>query len=118
MKNVWRYIVVLCALIACARTASAQYYSWGADPTYMRWNKLKGDKINIIYPDTARTIGYKMMGRIPDIFFSSIDSPTFNMTRKGVVAYPLPKQIMLPAVGGDFLRPERSQAAGPRWSRQ
>ena len=61
MKNVWRYIVVVCALLACAYTASAQYYSWGADPTYMRWNKLKGDKIDIIYPDTARTIGYKMM---------------------------------------------------------
>ena len=44
-----------------AYTASAQYYSWGADPTYMRWNKLKGDKIDVIYPDTARTLGYKMM---------------------------------------------------------
>ena len=44
-----------------AYTASAQYYSWGADPTYMRWRKLKGDKIDVIYPDTARTQGYKMM---------------------------------------------------------
>ena len=44
-----------------AHTASAQYYSWGADPTYMRWRKLKGDKIDVVYPDTARTQGYKMM---------------------------------------------------------
>ena len=44
-----------------AYSASAQYYSWGADPTYMRWRKLKGDKIDVIYPDTARTQGYKMM---------------------------------------------------------
>ena len=61
MKNFWRYIVVACAFLACAHAASAQYYSWGADPTYMRWYKLKGDKIDIIYPDTAHTIGYKMM---------------------------------------------------------
>ncbi len=44
-----------------AYSASAQYYSWGADPTYMRWRKLKGDKIDVIYPDTARSQGYKMM---------------------------------------------------------
>ena len=48
------------ALVA-AHTASAQYYSWGADPTYMQWRKLKGDKIDVIYPDTARNLGYKMM---------------------------------------------------------
>ena len=52
---------VAIALIVCAREASAQYYSWGADPTYMRWYKLKGDKIDVIYPDTARNIGYRMM---------------------------------------------------------
>ena len=54
-------MVVVAALLACAHESSAQYYSWGADPTYMRWNKLKGDKVDVIYPDTARTIGYKMM---------------------------------------------------------
>ena len=42
-------------------SVSAQYYSWGADPTYMQWRKLKGDKIDVIYPDTAREVGYKMM---------------------------------------------------------
>ena len=44
-----------------AYSASAQYYSWGADPTYMIWRRIKGDKIDVIYPDTARTLGYKMM---------------------------------------------------------
>ena len=104
MKNVWRYIVVLCALIACARTASAQYYSWGADPTYMRWNKLKGDKINIIYPDTARTIGYKMMYYTqkiqPDIGFGFRHGPMKipfiihpeNFSSNGLVIW-LPKRV-------------------------
>ncbi len=55
-----------------AYTASAQYYSWGADPTYMRWRKLKGDKIDVIYPDTARTQGYKMM------YYARAVQPTIN----------------------------------------
>ena len=42
-------------------SASAQYYSWGADSPSMKWQKLKGDKIDVIYPDTARSLGYKMM---------------------------------------------------------
>ncbi len=61
MKRFIRHIVIAIVALLGAYSASAQYYSWGADPTYMRWNKLKGDKIDIIYPDTARTIGYKMM---------------------------------------------------------
>ena len=66
--------MALVALVA-TYTASAQYYSWGADPTYMHWRELKSnnDKISVIYPDTARTIGYKMMSYAravqPDIAF-------------------------------------------------
>lgn len=42
-------------------TVSAQYYSWGADPESMHWKKIKGDKISVIYPDTAASLGYKLM---------------------------------------------------------
>ncbi len=61
MKGIIKHIVIAIVALLGAYSASAQYYSWGADPTYMRWRKLKGDKIDVIYPDTARTQGYKMM---------------------------------------------------------
>ena len=60
MKGVLRHIALLVALIWCG-TASAQYYSWGADPTSMRWRKIKGDKLAVIFPDTATNIGYELM---------------------------------------------------------
>ncbi|MBR2326925.1 MAG: hypothetical protein IKA49_06190 [Alistipes sp.] len=61
MRGFIKHIVIAIVALLGVYSASAQYYSWGADPTYMRWNKLKGEKIDVIYPDTARTIGYKMM---------------------------------------------------------
>ena len=60
MKGGLRHIALLVALIWCG-TASAQYYSWGADPTSMRWRKIKGDKLAVIFPDTATNIGYELM---------------------------------------------------------
>ena len=59
-KGIKNIVIAIVALLA-TYSASAQYYSWGADPTYMQWYRLKGDKIDVIYPDTARTLGYKMM---------------------------------------------------------
>ncbi|MBO5771992.1 MAG: hypothetical protein J6R09_05090, partial [Alistipes sp.] len=59
MKGWIRHITLLIALAWCG-SASAQYYSWGADPESMSWRKIKGDKIAVIYPDTARTIGYQL----------------------------------------------------------
>ena len=61
MKGDIIHIVIAIVALLGASSASAQYYSWGADPTYMQWQKLKGDKIDVIYPDTARELGYKMM---------------------------------------------------------
>lgn len=61
MKRGVKHIIVTIVLLFGTYSASAQYYSWGADPTYMRWRRLKGDKIDVIYPDTARNLGYKMM---------------------------------------------------------
>ena len=61
MKRAIAHIVLAVVALVATYSASAQYYSWGADPTYMHWYRLKGDKIDVIYPDTARTLGYKMM---------------------------------------------------------
>ncbi len=43
-----------------AGRVSAQFYSWGADPESLRWKKMKGDKISVIYPDSAAHIGQKL----------------------------------------------------------
>ncbi len=57
------YISALVLLFAVLfpRSASAQYYSWGADPSSMRWNRIKGEKLSVIFPDTARMQGYQLM---------------------------------------------------------
>ena len=97
-----------------AYTASAQYYSWGADPTYMHWHRLRGDKIDVIYPDTARTLGYKMMYYAqavqPSIDFGFRHGPMKipfiihpeNFSSNGMVMW-LPKRVEIlssPAVNG------------------
>ena len=109
-----RHIVLVIVALAGCYTASAQYYSWGADPTYMRWRKLKGDKIDIIYPDTARTLGYKMMYYAravqPTIDFGFRHGPMKipfvihpeNFSSNGMVMW-LPKRVEIlssPAISG------------------
>ena len=61
MKKGIKHIVLALIALLGASSASAQYYSWGADSPSMKWQKLKGEKIDVIYPDTARSLGYKMM---------------------------------------------------------
>ncbi len=105
--------MVVVALVV-AQTVSAQYYSWGADPTYMHWRKLKGEKIDVIYPDTARNLGYKMMHYAqavqPSIDFGFRHGPMKipfiihpeNFSSNGMVMW-LPKRVEIlssPSVSG------------------
>ena len=114
MKNWVRHIVLGVVALVAAHTASAQYYSWGADPTYMQWRQLKGDKIDVIYPDTARQLGYKMMYYAravqPSIDFGFRHGPMKipfvihpeNFSSNGMVMW-LPKRVEIlssPAVNG------------------
>ena len=114
MRGAIRHIVIAIIALVGAYSASAQYYSWGADPTYMQWRKLKGDKIDVIYPDTARTLGYKMMYYAravqPDIAFGYRHGPMKipfvihpeNFSSNGLVMW-LPKRVEIlssPAVNG------------------
>ena len=52
--------VILIALVALIwhGTASAQYYSWGADPTALRWDRIRGNEVSVIYPRTSPALGY------------------------------------------------------------
>ena len=114
MRRGIRHIVIAIVALLGAYSASAQYYSWGADPTYMQWRKLKGDKIDVVYPDTARTLGYKMMYYAravqPSIDFGYRHGPMKipfiihpeNFSSNGMVMW-LPKRVEIlssPAVNG------------------
>ena len=114
MRGKIGHIVIAIVALFGAYSASAQYYSWGADPTYMHWRKLKGDKIDVIYPDTARTLGYKMMYYAravqPSINFGFRHGPMKipfvihpeNFSSNGLVMW-LPKRVEIlssPAVNG------------------
>lgn len=53
-------LLTLCALI-CTERLSAQYYSWGVDPTSFRWKQMKTKEYRVVYPDTARGVAMRMM---------------------------------------------------------
>lgn len=87
-------------------SASAQYYSWGASPSSIKWKRIKTDSIKLIYPDywqpnAGRTLFYfdtirhsisygfsRPPARVPVIM------QTQNMNSNGVVTY-APKRIEL-----------------------
>ena len=114
MRGKIRHIVIAIVALFAAYSVSAQYYSWGADPAYMHWRKLKGDKIDVIYPDTARSLGYKIMYYAravqPTIDFGYRHGPMKipfvihpeNFSSNGLVMW-LPKRVEIlssPAVNG------------------
>ena len=80
----------------------------------MKWHKLKGEKIDVIYPDTGRSLGYKMMYYAravqPSIDFGFRHGPMKipfiihpeNFSSNGMVMW-LPKRVEIlssPAVSG------------------
>lgn len=103
MKGLRHILFAIIALVWCS-TASAQYYSWGADPTSMSWRRIKGDKVSVIYPKSATGLGYSMMHYIkavqPSIDFGfrygPMDIPFVihpeNMLSNGMVMW-LPKRV-------------------------
>ena len=109
-----RYILLAIVLTLGTFRASAQFYSWGADPESMHWNKIKGQKIDIIYPDTARNLAYKLFCYTkavqPDIGFGFRPGPMNipfvvhpeNFSSNGMVMW-LPKRVEIlssPAIDG------------------
>ena len=52
MKSL-KLITALVAALFTAATASAQFYSWGADPASLHWNRLKSDVADVIYSDSS-----------------------------------------------------------------
>ncbi|MFR9510617.1 MAG: hypothetical protein SNI51_03275 [Rikenellaceae bacterium] len=48
-----RVVSLVVAFICVAQSSVAQYYSWGTDRSSLKWSRLEGQKVSIIYPDTA-----------------------------------------------------------------
>ena len=44
------------AALLLAERAAAQYYTWGSDPTGLKWSQVRTPDVRIIYPDTAAAI--------------------------------------------------------------
>lgn len=57
MSKILRYIIMLVFALCCIEQASAQYYSWGADPAHFKWRKAETDQATVIYPEHASEIG-------------------------------------------------------------
>ena len=53
MKRCRIILLTFLAAFVFAGSASAQFYSWGADPVSLRWNKIRTPEANIIYTDSA-----------------------------------------------------------------
>ena len=114
-------ILILCGLAATERVY-AQYYSWGTDPTSLRWRQLKGEKYRIVYPDSAKNIASEVALYLdavqndigfgyehPQMSIPFVVHPE-NMLSNGLVMW-LPKRVEFlstPAIDG-YSMPWRKQ---------
>ena len=106
LRRLRHTIIVAATLLGTAYTASAQYYTWGADAPYMHWHKSKDKaaKLDVIFPDTAAALGYRMMyyakATQPSIGFGFRHGPMKipfiihpeNLSSNGLVMW-LPKRV-------------------------
>ena len=61
MKKLLTYILLIFCCLLAAERSYAQYYSWGADPTSLKWRQMRAEKYSVIYPDTAHHTAERMM---------------------------------------------------------
>lgn len=57
MSRWLRYIVLLGVIFFAIEQASAQFYSWGADPARFKWKKITSERSTVIYPQHTEQIG-------------------------------------------------------------
>ncbi len=102
--KIYRYILLLVVALLLCGPVSAQYYSWGADAENLSWRKIKGDKMSVIFPDTATVLAYRTMHYVKAIQptidfgfrFGAMDIPFVihpeNSISNGMVMW-LPKRV-------------------------
>ncbi|UKI18208.1 MAG: hypothetical protein L6V80_01225 [Bacteroidales bacterium] len=113
-RRILTAVAATVAALLAAQNASAQYYSWGADPARFRWMRDADSVADVIYPRHAAAIGaatgyfvrriqpYISYGyRLPALDLPFIVHPE-NMRSNGLVMW-LPKRVEFlsaPAVDG------------------
>ncbi|MFI3280776.1 MAG: hypothetical protein R3Y44_02260 [Rikenellaceae bacterium] len=74
IKTLLRTVLSIVTLTCAIQHSAAQYYSWGADRSSLKWSKLEGNRVEIIYPDTVEHTARRMMHYIntvqPDINYN------------------------------------------------
>lgn len=113
MRRLIHILLVLCAA-ASVQKARAQYYTWGSDPTGLKWNSIRTPDVRMIYPDTLSAVARRTLFYIrtvqPDISFGFSRGPMRipfvmhpeNFQSNGLVMY-LPKRVEFltsPAIDG------------------
>ena len=102
--HIKKILLLFVALTSLASTASAQYYSWGADPARFKWMKASGDSSTVIYPMQASQIGLSTFYltnkvkpfisygfKLPPLDLPFVVHPD-NMNSNGLVMW-LPKRV-------------------------
>ncbi|MBP3425493.1 MAG: hypothetical protein J6K81_02070 [Rikenellaceae bacterium] len=122
MKRFIKILLVVMSTLMSALPLRAQYYSWGASPSSIKWNRLRADSIKLIYPsyweDNARRTLWLFDTIRPHVSYgfsrpaarTPVIIQTQNMVSNGVVTY-APKRIELisfPGIDG-FAEPWMKQ---------
>ena len=114
MKRFLRYITLLVVLLFAMQRASAQYYSWGADPAGFKWEKATTERSTVIYPRHTQRVGLTTLYfnevlkpyigygfKLPPLDLPFVIHPE-NMRSNGLVMW-LPKRVEFlssPAIDG------------------
>ncbi len=113
--------ILLIIFLSCAEIASAQYYSWGADAP-MKWSRIKGDRVQVVYPDTTSALAKRVMCYInavqSDIAYGwdlpPLDLPFVihpqNFSSNGLVMW-MPKRV-------EFISTPSTDSYSMLWSKQ
>ena len=78
MRRLLYTALFLCAL-GVAPKARAQYYTWGSDPTGLKWSTIRTPDVRMIYPDTVSGVARRTLFYIrtvqPDISYGFRHGP-------------------------------------------
>ena len=99
-KSMVLTLIFLLSVVCCC----AQYYSWGADPARLKWQRSKTERANVIYPRSSEQIGLSTLYftermypyinygfKLPPLDLPFVVHPE-NMNSNGMVMW-LPKRV-------------------------
>ena len=104
LNKVVKYLILTLVAVVATSEATAQYYSWGADPLGLKWMKGSTPNVEVIYPKSASQIGHTTLFyadrlnhyisygyKLPALDLPFVVHPE-NMRSNGLVMW-LPKRV-------------------------